>query len=156
APPSLPPKSHLNDAWWYRATLAEAYFGLGQFDTAKKLLEEAVRLPKVAYWEFETTASQLVDLSWIQRGADATRDPQIEDVLRVLTGSTADSSVDSLLVGKVGLALSGGGFRASFFHLGVLARLAELDVLRHVEVLSCVSGGSIVGAAYYLMLRRMI
>ena len=29
--------------------------------------------------------------------------------------------------GKVGLALSGGGFRASLFHLGVLARLAELD-----------------------------
>ena len=27
---------------------------------------------------------------------------------------------------KLGLALSGGGFRAAFFHLGVLARLAEL------------------------------
>ena len=29
-----------------------------------------------------------------------------------------------------------GGFRASLFHIGVLARLAELDVLRHVEALS--------------------
>jgi predicted acylesterase/phospholipase RssA len=26
---------------------------------------------------------------------------------------------------KIGLALSGGGFRATVFHLGVLARLAE-------------------------------
>ena len=30
----------------------------------------------------------------------------------------------------LGLALSGGGFRASLFHIGVLARLAELDLLR--------------------------
>jgi predicted acylesterase/phospholipase RssA len=28
---------------------------------------------------------------------------------------------------KLGLGLSGGGFRASFFHIGVLRRLAELD-----------------------------
>ena len=59
-------------------------------------------------------------------------------------------------LGKVGLALSGGGFRASLFHIGVLARLAELDLLRHVEVLSCVSGGSIVGAHYYLLLRELL
>ena len=61
------------------------------------------------------------------------------------------------MLGRVGLALSGGGFRASLFHIGVLARLAELDLLRHVEVLSCVSGGSIIGAYYYLELRsRML
>ena len=59
-----------------------------------------------------------------------------------------------VVVGKVGLALSGGGFRASFYHLGVFARLAELDVLRHIDVLSCVSGGSIVGACYWLALRK--
>jgi hypothetical protein len=41
---------------------------------------------------------------------------------------------------KIGLALSGGGFRASFFHLGVLRRLAELGLLRRVAVLSTVSG----------------
>lgn len=56
----------------------------------------------------------------------------------------------------MGLALSGGGFRASFYHLGVLARLAELNVLRHVDVLSCVSGGSIVGATYWLSLRNRL
>lgn len=50
------------------------------------------------------------------------------------------------------MALSGGGFRAAFFHVGVLARLAELDLLRRVRTLSCVSGGSIAGAIYYLTL----
>ena len=55
---------------------------------------------------------------------------------------------------RIGLSLSGGGFRASFFHIGVLARLAELDLLRKVDVLSCVSGGSIIGALYYLYLKR--
>ena len=64
--------------------------------------------------------------------------------------------MSSSLTGKVGLALSGGGFRASFYHLGVLARLAELDVLRHVDVLSCVSGGSIIGACYWMMLRNRL
>lgn len=56
----------------------------------------------------------------------------------------------------LGLCLSGGGFRASFYHVGVLARMAELDMLKHVEVLSTVSGGSIVGAAYYLKLKRLL
>ena len=59
-------------------------------------------------------------------------------------------------LGKVGLALSGGGFRASLFHIGVLARLAEQDILRRVEALSCVSGGSIIGAHYYLELRHLL
>ena len=51
---------------------------------------------------------------------------------------------------KLGLALSGGGFRASYFHIGVLAQMAEQGLLRHVEVISTVSGGSIIGALYYL------
>lgn len=55
---------------------------------------------------------------------------------------------------KLGLALSGGGFRASLYHLGVLRRLAELDLLRRVEVVSTVSGGSIVGALYALLVKR--
>lgn len=57
---------------------------------------------------------------------------------------------------KLGLALSGGGFRASLFHAGVLRRMAELDLLRYVEVLSTVSGGSIVGALYLLLLKERL
>src|SRR5690606_15884926 len=56
----------------------------------------------------------------------------------------------------LGLALSGGGFRASFYHVGVLACMAELGMLKHVESISTVSGGSIVGAAYYILLKNLL
>lgn len=46
----------------------------------------------------------------------------------------------------LGLALSGGGFRATAFHLGVLKRLKELKLLHQVDAISTVSGGSIAGA----------
>ncbi len=55
---------------------------------------------------------------------------------------------------KLGLALAGGGFRASLFHVGVFRRLAELDLLRYVEAISAVSGGSIVATLYALLLKR--
>lgn len=51
---------------------------------------------------------------------------------------------------KVGIALSGGGFRAAAFHLGTLRKLKELNILDDVEVISTISGGSIVGANYVL------
>jgi predicted acylesterase/phospholipase RssA len=57
---------------------------------------------------------------------------------------------------KLGLALSGGGHRAAFFHIGVLGALAELGLLRRVRVLSTVSGGSCVGALYYLHVKRLL
>src|SRR5436309_4048405 len=57
---------------------------------------------------------------------------------------------------RLGLALSGGGFRAAFFHLGVLAHLAEIGELRRVEVISTVSGGSIIGALYYLHVKNLL
>src|SRR4051812_36436738 len=44
---------------------------------------------------------------------------------------------------KPALALSGGGFRATLFHLGTLIRLNELKVLPAIERISSVSGGAI-------------
>jgi len=52
---------------------------------------------------------------------------------------------------KFGLALSGGGFRATVFHLGVLARLAESGHLEDVTFLSTVSGGSLCVALIYVL-----
>ncbi len=57
---------------------------------------------------------------------------------------------------RLGLGLSGGGFRASFFHIGVLVQMADQGLLRHVEVISTVSGGSIIGALYYLHLKKLL
>ena len=44
---------------------------------------------------------------------------------------------------KIGLALSGGGMRASLFHFGVMARLADEGLLENVVAISTVSGGSL-------------
>jgi NTE family protein len=48
-----------------------------------------------------------------------------------------------VLVTRIGLALSGGGFRAAIFHAGVLLRLADEGLLESVSGLSTVSGGSL-------------
>jgi NTE family protein len=47
---------------------------------------------------------------------------------------------------EIGLALSGGGLRATLFHLGALTRLRELDWLGRLDRISSVSGGSIMAA----------
>ena len=46
----------------------------------------------------------------------------------------------------IGLALSGGGYRAMLFHAGSLIRLFELGVLQRTARISSVSGGSITAA----------
>jgi predicted acylesterase/phospholipase RssA len=139
---------------------------------------------KVPEWELESTARQLASLARVQEhnarlvatlsaveqpsapaaAIDEEALPSVPtaqvkntkawNVVREFLGNEA--GVETAYAGKVGLALSGGGFRASLFHIGVLAKLAELDVLRHVEVLSCVSGGSIIGAYYYLEVRKLL
>lgn len=43
----------------------------------------------------------------------------------------------------LGLALSGGGFRAMLFHVGALLRLNELGILSRLDRIASVSGGSI-------------
>ena len=49
----------------------------------------------------------------------------------------------------IGIALSGGGVRASVFHLGVLGRLAAEDLLEHITFISTVSGGTLVTGLIY-------
>jgi predicted acylesterase/phospholipase RssA len=141
-----------NDNWWNVATRVEALFGLGRYPEATALVRSVKKTQ--ALWELHTTARQLAKLAHLREE----RPFELAEIralfAELLPGRGA--AMQSAMIGKVGLALSGGGFRASFYHLGVLARLAELDVLRHVEVLSCVSGGSIVGACYWLALRQRL
>lgn len=51
---------------------------------------------------------------------------------------------------RLGLALSGGGYRAAAYHIGALRALHKLGVLDKVDVISSVSGGSIIAASYAL------
>lgn len=145
----------LEKQWWFLVTIAEAFFGLQRYEEARYWLREALAI-EVAGWEFETTARQFARLAILQNeGEMPAEDSDAYHTLRVFLGNDI-VALRSIALGKVGLALSGGGFRASLFHIGVLARLAELDMLRHVEVLSCVSGGSIIGAHYYLEVKRLL
>jgi predicted acylesterase/phospholipase RssA/cellulose biosynthesis protein BcsQ len=147
------------DQWWYYATMAEAHFGLQNYDEAVRWIRDGqAAAGQIFEWELETCARQLAALARLQTDqqleyADFTFTPAWAALERAFG---ADAVPRTAFAGKIGLALSGGGFRASLSHLGVLARLAELDVLRNVEVVSCVSGGSIVGAYYYLKVRSLL
>jgi len=150
-----PPKE--GSAWYHHASRAEAAFGLGKFQAAAAALDEGrgsiASMPKEKAPQ-ETTARQLALLAHVRFEGT----PQFETASNVIQQAfgISDDAVRALFGGKIGLALSGGGFRASLFHIGVLAKLAELDLLRHVEVISCVSGGSIIGAFYYLELKKLL
>lgn len=67
--------------------------------------------------------------------------------------STANEPVTTLpgedkshLTDGIGIALSGGGYRATLFHLGAFLRLFETGVLQQAARISSVSGGSITSA----------
>lgn len=146
--------------YWDLATLAEIDFGLRDYAAAGKWLAKA-RDTDHDNWMLQSTARQLTGLARLQRvrlpepgEPDEQWEPAWQALYRLL-GEDAAAAIEDWR-GKVGLALSGGGFRAALFHLGVLARLAECDVLRSVETLSTVSGGSILGAQYYLELRHLL
>ncbi|HEV3376730.1 MAG TPA: patatin-like phospholipase family protein [Thermoleophilaceae bacterium] len=147
--------------WWLLVTIAEAHLGLRHWEQARRWLESASRLEGVRPQDRQTTVRQIGALARLHGPTGATfKEFAAHDAGQVVLGLLSEEEVEAAWsgsdLGKVGLALSGGGFRASFFHIGVLAHLAERDFLRHVEVLSCVSGGSILGAHYYLALQEVL
>jgi predicted acylesterase/phospholipase RssA len=160
----LPPLQALRPTdWWIAATLLDAYLGLAYLEPAceRLALDQAQHVAKItpSPWETQSTGSQLLSMACLQKRLYPDSAERVDRLLRpVVTIAFGDDfDIDcAAFDGKLGLALSGGGFRASLFHIGVLAHLAELDLLRHVEVISCVSGGSIVGAHYYLLLRNLL
>ena len=68
--------------------------------------------------------------------------PLADHVVRALS-PIADESPADVDPNEIGLCLSGGGYRAMLFHVGVLWRLNELGWLPKLTRVSSVSGGSI-------------
>ncbi|WP_431256644.1 patatin-like phospholipase family protein [Roseateles chitinivorans] len=126
------------------------YAHLRQFDQIEtiRMMQETLELLAKG----ERTAEEQRRLEELEAKADARRPPEL-----VVDPATLSGAIDDLLVPytRRGLALSGGGFRAACFHLGVLAALADRDLLRRVDMLSCVSGGAIAGAAYAVRLKAL-
>ena len=56
----------------------------------------------------------------------------------------------------IGIAFSGGGYRAGLFHLGSIIRLNETGILSRADRISSVSGGSITSAYLGMKWHRMI
>lgn len=52
------------------------------------------------------------------------------------------------LAGNIALCLSGGGYRAAAYHLGVLKALNKIKVIDQVKYLSTASGGTILAAKF--------
>jgi len=156
----------IDQEYWYLVTLAETHFGLGEYEQAGDWLSRAARAPAPEWeqkttWERQAIFRQLVSLARLKgiplagAASDQPEAKRVRAALKKFLGEETEPAL-SCVRGRVGLALSGGGFRASLFHIGALARLAEADVLRSVEVLSTVSGGSIVGAHYYLEVANLL
>jgi hypothetical protein len=136
---------------------AEAHFAGGKPEHARAWLE---RLSALEHSEplRQACFRRLVQIAG-QREASLTADSPGAVALAALIGGGPERVAElarSMQRGKVGLALSGGGHRAALYHLGVLARLADVDALREIEVISTVSGGSIVGSLYYLALKQRL
>ncbi len=164
--------------YWVYTTLVEASMGIGNFKEAEKYWKLALAKNPDS-WELESTKTQLMQLGQIMLAVKeqeiyletildesppnlAKTEKEEESPYEIFAKKlrdflksalkTDEENTEKILAGKVGLALSGGGFRAAFYHIGVLAKMAEFNILKHVEAISCVSGGSIIGAYYYLKL----
>ncbi len=171
---------------WVIASVAEAYFGLKEYEHALKFIcqyrerekrdiNENGKPGEILSWKIKTFTQQIVSIATSQRilkkqintlgeecseklwnHSESIDEEKIRECLEALGWVNKSGSDDSGYGEKKGLALSGGGFRAALFHIGVLASLAEHDKLRNIEVISCVSGGSIIGAFYHLKLRKLL
>jgi predicted acylesterase/phospholipase RssA len=147
--------------YWIYVTWAESLLGLGQFDEAKEKLKLASKCFTNSNWQVETTTIQLSELVELRFSKDKKALTAAQEAILCLSPDLSvfkniENSLIHSLNTKVGLALSGGGFRAAIYHIGVLAKLAELNLLKEVQVISCVSGGSIIGAYYYLKVKKLL
>ncbi|WP_269223150.1 patatin-like phospholipase family protein [Flavobacterium sp. IMCC34518] len=151
--------------------LAEAFFGLRMYKKALHFIKLYTQ-DKTENWQIKSFSKQLYNLAnyqTLEKNQKSTnKDPfykhEIDDILikeclialnvQLEDKETAISEKPKQQ-NKLGIGLSGGGFRAALFHIGVLAALAEKNKLKDIEVISCVSGGSIIGAFYYLKIKHL-
>ncbi len=79
------------------------------------------------------------------------RRKELAELERAYTGDPPDAD----FADRVGLGLSGGGYKACIFHLGSLMRLYDMGLLPKLHRVSSVSGGSIAAAWLALNWRKL-
>lgn len=148
--------------YWFYVTVAQLYCIKKDYKSTKKYLEKSEKFEKIPDREKAITFQHILEVLYL---IDYESNKEFDNYLKSIffdfhytndISQDISSITNSLTRGKLGIALSGGGFRASLFHLGILARLAELDMLRSIETISAVSGGSIIAMHYYLKLKNRL
>jgi hypothetical protein len=101
--------------YWLLVTVGEAHAGLGTDLPAGNQYYRRARDLQRYDWMVESSARQLTSLMRLLR-QDKSADPldPERELVQSLVGDNAPG-VETAFMGKVGLALSGGGFRASLF-----------------------------------------
>src|SRR5688500_3165406 len=97
-------------------------FGLQNYDEAAQWISDGQNAAgQIFEWELETCARQLAALARLQDDQQL----KVDDFAHTPAWSALEKAFGANAVprtafmGKIGLALSGGGFRASLYHLGV-------------------------------------
>lgn len=149
--------------------LAEAFFGLRQYKKALHFIKLHTK-DKTQNWQIKSFSKQIYNLANYQLSEKCqksnNKDPfQKNEIIEAeqnsclatlnLQANENTKNIKPKQQYKLGIGLSGGGFRAALFHIGVLAAMAEKNKLKDIEVISCVSGGSIIGAFYYLKIKQL-
>lgn len=102
-------------------------------------------------WSFASLADVTFGPTWLSAAAPApigsSRFEQLEQQ-RLAANTPTPTGATAKAPRRLGVALSGGGFRAAVMHAGVLAALEDLHV--PIAGLATVSGGSIIGGYYVL------
>lgn len=89
--------------------------------------------PKHSLLAFVAVVSVIAQINYLAFAAE-------DSPGRQTTGGDASTAT------KIGLCLSGGGYRATLFHLGVLWALNDAGVLKNTALISASSGGAITAA----------
>ena len=76
------------------------------------------------------------------------RVPTYRQLVSAITSSNAIVNLGRRQPVDIGLALSGGGSRAIAYHLGCLRALHDRSILDRINIISAVSGGSVIAAMY--------
>jgi predicted acylesterase/phospholipase RssA len=149
--------------------LSEAFLGLRRYKKALHFIELYTK-DKTENWQIKPFSKQIYNLVSYQKAEKNQKSKNIDpfhesEIIESAQDSCLyaldierneeESNVKQKKENKLGIGLSGGGFRAALFHIGVLAAMAEKDKLKDIEVISCVSGGSIIGTFYYLKIKQL-
>jgi predicted acylesterase/phospholipase RssA len=165
-------KKNVKSNEWIYAALAESFFGLRKYKQSLHFINLFTE-GKTENWQIKSFSEQMHHLAFFQSVEKKHELIALDPFQTKFINESWQSKCLSALniqdnqnkkaadvkpkkQERLGLGLSGGGFRSALFHIGVLAGLAEKDTLRDIEIISCVSGGSIIGAFYYLKLKQLL